>query len=1788
MEHNFVGVNQMKNYSDNELTGMEIAVIGMSGKFPGAKNIKEYWDNLSEGKESISFFSADEVLKAGVNEALVVNPNYIKARGILGDVDRFDASFFGYSPKEAALMDPQHRIFLETAWRGLEDAGYCAKQYPGKIGVYASVGFNTYLVLNMEVTPDFMHAEHGPQAMLGNDKDFLASRVSYKLQLTGPSVVVQSACSSSLVAIHQACQSLLSGEADMQLAGGITIRVPEQAGSLYQEGMINSPDGHCRAFDKDAAGTVAGNGVGIVVLKRLEDAVADRDNIYAVIKASAINNDGDDKVGYAAPSTSGQANVIEAAQALAEVPIESIAYVEAHGSGTKMGDPIEIEALRTAFNKQTDSKNFCAVGSVKANIGHLDAAAGVAGFIKSVLALQHKKIPPSVNFTEENPLCEFENSPFYVTTKCLDWPSNGHLRRVGVSSFGMGGTNAHIVLEEAPKRADSGTSRPWQILSVSAKTAGTFDRMKDQLRQDLKQNNEQNLADICYSLHMGRKQFNHSAFVLAQDTEDALNAISQGHNEGHFNAIWDGSERLITFMFSGQGSQYINMARAIYQSEERFKADVDECAEILRSHLGLNLTELIFSDDDNLEKSNNKLNETAYTQPALFTIEYALAKLLMHWGMQPNAMIGHSIGEYVAATLAGVFSLEDALYIVANRGKLIQSLPEGDMLFIPLTESKIEKYLSDNISLAVINSPEAMVLSGDSKTISALQSELESDGVRSKIIRTSHAFHSHMMEPILDEFKTLFTKVKLSAPNIPVISNVTGDWLSAEQACNPDYWAEHIRSTVQFAKGIDKLTKGPLRYFLEVGPGNSLAQFTKQTLGLRSNFMVESCQPKANEDIDALFAILRATGKLWQQGALIDWSAFYDQQLRNRVSLSGYPFMGESYWVDLDSKNKPLSGELSRDEVFWTPSWKQASGVGGKKITPAQALFYGEGGVDQVMDRLSQNYDFNLICREGIEFKASDYQYTVRANNDDDLSQLFAHSKLSHDKSLDVFYSLKKYSGQENIISMLSFLRALGDFASQSSTEIRCHVLASDVFNVVGGEPSHWQSQLVCEYLKSMSYLLPNFAWRFIDSSGSKQKTKVLLLQDLSRFVDEQILAYRNGLRWQLALVPFSLPELEQPEQLNFQVDTYLILGKPTTLIGHLVKTLSESSNAKFVFVSDKIVDNKEWQSELNNGRLEYQCLIDLKEQSVDVEVNPCQVTNVKALRETILSYLNQSSVAVLNFVDSELLDQDNELLNVSQDALHAICKQKIDRQKLLSKLSAGNKHLMSTWFSNQSSLFAHPDRALELAQDLCVRAQAKICGQQTIYLNDDFFGNELSKDWLQRVDFKERVKQLVKIIKLPSQGDFVWLSASSPESYHWLPSKMTQYGVVETNEASANNNLYKRPDLSAPYAAPITERQKIITAIWQDMFQIDKVGIHDDFFDLGGDSVMALKLLSALEIAFNVALPLSEVINSPTAAEQANAIIEFTDVPMDQRRASPAISLQGKGSKPPFFCVHPAGGIIHCYIEMSRFMGKDQPFYAFQHPGIDAKSGPYVTYPKMAEFYVEAMLEIQPEGPYFIGGWSFGGTVAFEMAQQLLALGKEVGMLVLFDSPGPSSLYKLKERPEFEFAGMLAFLSQALGTMFGADIQVPVDEMRKISPENQLDYILERAVEVSGDSELGTAKESLERIVDIFEVCDKGERYYEPVSYPGNIYMYRVQDLADYEFTGYKDHPQLESATFGWDELCDGEVIVRFVPGTHISMIFPPNVHVLTEKFQTDLNERINLMDTEHKEDLICSDENV
>ncbi|HEX5706558.1 MAG TPA: type I polyketide synthase, partial [Pyrinomonadaceae bacterium] len=1168
-----------------------VAIIGMSGRFPRANSPAELWHNLLAGVESVSFFTDEELRAEGVDASALSDPAYVRAKAMLDDIELFDAAFFGVTPKEAETTDPQQRLFLEAAWSALEDAGYDSEQYAGAIGLFAGASLNSYLMLNLFSNPGIVDAAGILQTSIPNRTDHLTTRGAYKLNLKGPAVTVQTACSTSLVAVHLACQSLLNFQCDVALAGGVTVSVPKKSGYYSQEGGVLSPDGHCRAFDHRANGTVVGNGVGLVVLKRLSEALADGDTIHAVIRGSAINNDGSLKVGYTAPSIDGQVEVIAMAQAVAGVAPESVSYVEAHGTGTTMGDPIEIAALTQVFRASTDRKNFCAVGSVKANIGHLDAAAGVAGLITATLALKHGTLPPLVNFERPNPQIDVGDSPFYFNERAAAWEQGGGPRRAGVSSFGIGGTNAHVVLEEAPTQAASGPSRPSQLLVLSAKTGPALEAATQNLGAHLRENPEVSLADVAHTLAVGRRAFKHRRILVSGDATDAARALESLSPRRVVTGLQEPKDHPVVFMFPGQGAQHAGMGRELYETEPTFRDAIDLCAEHLKPLLGLDLRALLYPRDGESERSDEQLRQTRLTQPALFATEYALARLWMEWGVVPRAMIGHSIGEYVAACLAGVLSLEDSLRLVAARGRLMQTAEPGEMLIVPLPEREVRQWLSEELSLASVNAPALCVLAGRAEAVAGLEAELKGRDVVCRRLQTSHAFHSHMMEPILGAFRDEVKKVTLRAPSIPFVSNLSGEWISAAEATDPEYWVRQLRETVRFGEGVARLFEEPDSILLEVGPGRTLMTIARWHPSKPAGQSVLTSLPHPEEGGSDVAAVLNALGKLWLAGVAVDWQNFYAREQRRRVPLPTYPFERRRFWVEPQrqaagalASQSPLRKKESVTDWFYLPVWKSSAPppsfetIKETKQDSLCVLFVDECGLGaRLAGKLAEAGAEVVTVSAGEAFaERGAGEFTVAPGRKEDfdalLENLSARAKplnLVHlwnvTPPLDPLADPARAAECHRLgfFSLLALAQSLGELAGTEHVELT--VVTNDTHRVTGDEELCPEKATVAGPCRVVPQEYKHIASRSIDvtlppSGDAQDRLAELLAGELFAASSEKTIAYRHNRRWTQTFEPHGLARPARETARLRERGVYLITGGlggvGLVLAEHLARTV--------------------------------------------------------------------------------------------------------------------------------------------------------------------------------------------------------------------------------------------------------------------------------------------------------------------------------------------------------------------------------------------------------------------------------------------------------------------------------------------------------------------------------------------------------------------------------------------------------------------------------------------------------
>jgi amino acid adenylation domain-containing protein len=1224
--------------------GMEIAVIGMAGRFPGARHIHEFWDNLKNGTDCISFFTEEELDSLGISPELYQSPYYVKAKGVLENMAYFDADFFDYSAREARLMDPQLRILHECAWEALENAGYDPGTYNGRIGLYAGAFSNNWWVqqLSQHITT---HAELLSIGSL-NERDYLANRVSYKLNLKGPAVTIQTACSTSLVAVDAACQALLSGKCEMALAGGVTLTFQDRGGYLYEEGMVRSPDGHCRPFDARANGTMGGNGVGIVVLKPLEKAVRDMDHIKAVIKGSAVNNDGARKVGYTAPSVQGQVEVIRAALQAAAVAPETISYLETHGTGTELGDPVEIEALKQAFN--TNKKGFCAIGAVKANIGHLDAAAGAAGLIKTILALEHRMVPPAVNFETPHPQIDFENSPFYVNTQLQEWKIENHPLRAGVSSFGIGGTNAHVVLEEfsegtgglAPLPVEP-HSRGYQLIVLSAKTPSALDKMTENLAEYFKKNllnrgNHENptnpgptLADAAYTLQVGRKHFPHRRMLVCSQINEAAAALSSPGSAPvkPRTSVVKKENRPVIFMFPGLGSQYVNMGLDLYKTERVFREEMDRCFDILNSLVEYEIKEILYpSSKFNRSNRSNKsykshINQTEIAQPVTFIFEYALARLLMHWEIKPHEMIGYSFGEYVTACLSGVFSLEDALKLVVYRGQAMQKLPVGAMLSVPLPVKELEPLLENEGELSIaIDNGSSCVVSGPGAVVDVFEKRMKQMRYICMRLPVSRAVHSFMMEPLKEGFNAEAGSIPRNKPQIPYISNVTGKRIKDSEAVDPRYWGTHMRETVRFADGLRELMKEPDALFIEVGPGHELSSLLVRHLcpgGGNKNRQQPVLNLVRHPDLEVsdVYFLLNQIGKLWLNGVEIDWPGFYAHQKRYRMALPSYPFAGQHYWIqeapnqsklEKTSTGASLSKKPDIRDWFYLPGWERTQLLSGDRLEkPSREdwLVFSHGTCfdTRLAERLSREGNPLITVTGGPGFKKiGESRYEINPGQSHDYGRLLEELQRINGNPAVIVYLWSMYTGEQGPLEkesvdrareqgwtgLLYLVQALSEQENPGAVSIQ--VVTRNLHEVTGEEQLFPQQALVLGLVKVIPQEYPNIRCRSIDivlpEPGSDQEAKLMnqLYREFSSRSPDPVAAYRGSYRWLQTFSPVSLPGNEKiPTRLR-PGGVYLLTGGLGNIGFTLARYLAETLKAKLILTGRTALPARnEWDAYL-------------------------------------------------------------------------------------------------------------------------------------------------------------------------------------------------------------------------------------------------------------------------------------------------------------------------------------------------------------------------------------------------------------------------------------------------------------------------------------------------------------------------------------------------------------------------------------------------------------------------------
>ena len=1489
-----------------------VAIVGMAGRFPKARDLEEYWQNLRGGVECISFSepTEEEALDTASGDVTLV-----RAGGALEGLDLFDAPFFGVSARDAEAMDPQHRIFLECAWHSLEGAGYNSEACRELIGVFAGAGLSSYIA-DLYANTRTLASLDDYQIAIGNDKDHLTTQVAYKLGLQGPSLTVQTACSTSLVAVCIACQSLLDYQCDMALAGGVAVDVNTAAGYYYQPGGILSPDGHCRAFDAAAEGTVPGDGVGVVVLRRLSEAIADRDPIRAVIAGFAVNNDGNRKVGYTAPSVDGQAEVIAMAHASAGIDPTTITYLEAHGTGTPLGDPIEFAALDQVFRAAGGERGYCAVGSVKTNIGHLDTAAGVAGLIKTVLALEHRSIPPSLHFVRPNPEIDFADSPFRVNTELTEWCSEGGPRRAGVSSFGIGGTNAHVVLQEAPSIESSRKHRPVVLVTISARTGTALETATDNLAHRLTAHPELPLADVAYTSHVGRKAFSHRRVltVQAHARDEALAALRTRDPSRVHSRQCRAQNRPVFFLFPGQGTQSVDMTAELYRHEPCFRAEVDRCADILQGPLEQDLRELLYPSPERRVEAAQLLGRTAFAQPALFAVEYSLARLWLDWGVRPAAMLGHSIGEWAAACLADVVPLGDALQLVALRGRAMEQLPPGAMLAVNLSQTAVEHYLTDEVSLAAVNGVTSCVVSGPSEAIDRVASELSSRGTPTHRLATSHAFHSAMMQPAVGQFVDAVRGVPLQPPAIPFVSNVTGTWIAPAEATDPYYWGRQLRETVRFSDGLHELFDSPDAVLLEVGPRQTIANLVRQHPSRSAGQAVVSSLPPAPQTGAELDSVIATAGELWLHGVELNWANFHAAEECGRVSLPPYPFERRRYWSEAPVEGHDPEAEsdgYAEDSHDWFsfPAFKPAppSIDGGGSREPRRWLVLGDSAplsVDLTTALRRAGEDVVDVVR-GEEFAVlGESMYAVRPDQASDYEQLLA--RLDRQKRpIDAIVHLwSAGAGDGDPLDREAFSRHLdvgfnslvalvqGLDRLQVSTSIELNVVTAGVYPVIGQEELWPARATVIGPCRVIPQEYPNLACRLVDVEPAHDTDRAArvaetLVAEVTREAFEPTVAYRNGRRWLPSFDPAYL-ELEAHPLRTYPGGAYLITGGLGNIGAVVARFLARTTPQVKLILTGRSAPPTQAGSDgssgsdpaVDDGRVAL--VRELESQGAEVAYFSAAVEDhaqmARVVRESEARFGPIRGV-IHGAGDVEAYFPINEL---TAEAVQRQFRPKVEGLMVLDELMSGHELDFCVLQSSLSSFVGGVGLAGYAASNCFLDAMAAYRNQRagspwiSINWGAWYFpaGDDVGDDG--RADGNAGIS--------PSQGEeaFEVILGRAPRQIvvsPWDLASLYEEAVIEQSVTEEGEDLeaaavqHSRPDLTTAYTAPRDPAEAQLADIWQELLGVTPIGVFDSFFELGGHSLLAIQLISRVRTAFDADVSVRRIFESPTIAELAASL---------------------------------------------------------------------------------------------------------------------------------------------------------------------------------------------------------------------------------------------------------------------------------------------------------------------------
>ncbi|MFA1547952.1 amino acid adenylation domain-containing protein [Actinomadura chokoriensis] len=1504
----------------------DIAIVGFACRFPGAPDAAAFWRNLCAGVESIRHFDDGELARLGVPAERARRPGFVKAGAVVDGADEFDHRFWGYSPREAALLDPQQRLFLETAWEAVEHAGYSPRQHDGLCGVYAGMGLSTYLLFGLLGHPAVGEGDE-QMVMLGNDKDFLSTRVSYHLGLKGPSVSVQTGCSTSLVAAHLACDGLLSHQCDIALAGGVTVVLPDRTGYVHAPNGTASSDGHCRAFDARADGTVFGSGAGVVVLKRMQDALDDGDVVYAVVKGSAVNNDGADRVGFTAPSVDGQTEVIVQAQRVAGVDAATVTYVEAHGTATRLGDPVEVAALTRAFRASTDATGYCALGSVKTNIGHLDAAAGAASLIKTTLALHHRRIPPSLNFASPNPQIEFDESPFYVNTRLSEWRRGSAPRRAGVSAFGFGGTNAHLVLEEAPPPPAAAPARRPQLLVLSAKSRTALDEMSRRLADRLSDEPGLELADAAYTLQRGRTVFAHRRSLVCGDAAEAAAALRGGRGSAR---VHDRQEerhgRPVAFMFPGLGDQYEGMGRDLYREQPVFREAVDHCADVLAPHLGVDLRETLYPENGepgpggsfdlgamlqvggpSTGSGGTGIHRTIAGHPALFVSEYAMARLWTSWGVDPVAMIGHSLGEYVAATVAGVFRLEDALLLVARRAQLIDELPGAAMLAVAMSAPEVGRLLTGrahaDLAVALLNGDRLTVVAGPEPEIERLRGELAERGVDTRRLQAQHAFHSPMLETIVRPLADLVSGLDLSKPRVPFVSNTTGTWIRDEEATDPWYWARHTTRPVRFNDGLRTLRERRDQILLDLGPGRSLSALAAGDAAERdggdATVVLPAWRASYDRRGDDVAHVLDALGQAWLAGVTPDWEAVHAPRAPRRVPLPTYPFQRRRAWIGPRDRPAPAAaagGRAAFDEWFWASGWRSVpTAVRHHPGTwPADEgwllIADGSGLSDRVAERLAGLGQTVTVAAPGDGFARLDEGgYRIDPTSAADFAALLAAlaedgrrpTRVVHLAGLDGRADDDAGCLRLGFHSVLALVRALGGRAGE---RVSLWIVTDGLAPIESGDVLSPAKSTVLAAAQCAPQEYEGVGTHCVDLAAARSDgpdTAQRLLDVIAACPRERLLALRGNRLWAHGFEPIDLSGTREPLR---DEGVYVVLGGLGRIGLDVAAHLAEGLRARIALVGrSPFPEPDRWDAWLSDHAEDdptsrrIRRLRAMTGHGAEVAVLSADVTDSAALRNVFADVRGRFG-AVHGVVHAAGLGGAAAFLTIDESSPQRA-------ETVMRAKTAGTRAL-------QEALREHrPDFVLLLSSNAAVLGGLGTSAYAAANL------------------FMDQVAEQAR----PEKGATRWISVDLEE---WLSGEgedtpvvsFTRYGVGAADGTAALRRVLEgapggrytlvtgdleerldrwirdpeaarherprgdaerlpRPALSTGYVPPRGDAEEAIARTWEEILGFESIGRDDDFYELGGHSLLATQIVTRVRAEFGVELSLLSLLGSATVA---------------------------------------------------------------------------------------------------------------------------------------------------------------------------------------------------------------------------------------------------------------------------------------------------------------------------------